>query len=190
VYPPYPLVLNALSLCRWEEVRVVIIGQDPYHGPNQAHGLAFSVLPPTPPPPSLCNMYKEVRACWVECACACVRVPFYRSCQHAVIAHTYAHTYIHTCLKRPYPHARTQAMADVGIRKPTHGNLESWSRQGVLLLNTVLTVRSRAMLFCSALLCSALLCSAVLRCACHSGLVPTPLHTTPLRTTNRPPTRP
>ncbi len=60
MYPPYPLALNALSLCKWDDVKVVIIGQDPYHGPNQAHGLAFSVLPPTPPPPSLCNMYKEV----------------------------------------------------------------------------------------------------------------------------------
>jgi len=93
VYPPYPLVFTALTLCRWTDVRVVIIGQDPYHGPNQAHGLAFSVLAPTPPPPSLNNMFKE-------------------------------------------------AVADVGgFSKPTHGNLEAWSRQGVLLLNTVLTVR-------------------------------------------------
>lgn len=93
VYPPYPLVFTALTLCSWTDVRVVIIGQDPYHGPNQAHGLAFSVLAPTPPPPSLNNMFKE-------------------------------------------------AVADVGgFSKPTHGNLEAWSRQGVLLLNTVLTVR-------------------------------------------------
>ena len=92
VYPPYTLVFNALTLCKWEDVRVVIIGQDPYHGPNQAHGLAFSVLPPTPPPPSLLNMFKE-------------------------------------------------AAADVGAPRPSHGNLEAWSRQGVLLLNTVLTVR-------------------------------------------------
>lgn len=93
VYPPYPLVFSALTLCSWLDVRVVIIGQDPYHGPNQAHGLAFSVLPPTQPPPSLNNMFKE-------------------------------------------------AMEDVsGFTKPSHGNLEAWSRQGVLLLNTVLTVR-------------------------------------------------
>lgn len=65
IYPPLPLVLNSLKLCPWSDVRVVIIGQDPYHGPNQAHGLAFSVLPPTPPPPSLKNMYKEVR--WLLC---------------------------------------------------------------------------------------------------------------------------
>jgi uracil-DNA glycosylase len=92
IFPPYPLVLNALTLCRWEDVRVVIIGQDPYHAPGQAHGLAFSVVPPTPPPPSLMNIYKE-------------------------------------------------AAADVGIAKPTHGNLEAWCGQGVLLINTVLTVR-------------------------------------------------
>lgn len=93
VYPPYPLVFTALTLCRWTDVRVVIIGQDPYHGPNQAHGLAFSVVGPTPPPPSLNNMFKEA------------------------------------------------VMDVVGFIKPSHGNLEAWSRQGVLLLNTVLTVR-------------------------------------------------
>jgi hypothetical protein len=61
VYPPAPLVLNAFRVCPWSEVKVVILGQDPYHGPGQAHGLCFSVMPPTRPPPSLLNIFKEVR---------------------------------------------------------------------------------------------------------------------------------
>eukprot|EP01035_Chromulina_nebulosa_P019162 gene19162-25005_t len=80
------------SLCSYSDVKVVIIGQDPYHGPNQANGLAFSVNIGVPLPPSLQNILKE-------------------------------------------------AQDDVGIKKPTHGNLDCWSRQGVLLLNTCLTVR-------------------------------------------------
>lgn len=62
IYPPRELVFSAFRLCPWDEVKVVILGQDPYHGPNQAHGLAFSVNPPTPTPPSLANMVKEVRS--------------------------------------------------------------------------------------------------------------------------------
>ncbi|VEB55667.1 uracil-DNA glycosylase [Salmonella enterica subsp. enterica] len=76
------------------DVKVVILGQDPYHGPGQAHGLAFSVRPGIAPPPSLVNMYKELEA----------SIP--------------------------------------GFVRPAHGYLESWARQGVLLLNTVLTVRA------------------------------------------------
>ena len=62
VYPPATDVFNAFKLCQFEEVKVVILGQDPYHGPGQAHGLCFSVKPPVPPPPSLVNIYKELHS--------------------------------------------------------------------------------------------------------------------------------
>ncbi len=91
VYPPKSDTFNALRLTPISEVKVVIIGQDPYHGPNQAHGLCFSVPKGTPFPPSLRNIFKEI-------------------------------------------------VDDIGIVPPTSGNLEGWARQGVLLLNTVLTV--------------------------------------------------
>lgn len=92
VYPPNAEVFSAFQLTEFEQVKVVILGQDPYHGPNQAHGLAFSVKPQVPPPPSLMNMYKELQQ-------------------------------------------------DInGFQIPNHGYLVSWATQGVLLLNTVLTV--------------------------------------------------
>ncbi|MCU9950509.1 uracil-DNA glycosylase [Pseudomonas sp. PDM13] len=91
VFPPGPLIFNALNSTPLDEVKVVIIGQDPYHGPGQAHGLCFSVQPGVPIPPSLLNIYKE--------------------------------------LKR-----------DLNIDMPNHGHLQSWAEQGVLLLNTSLTV--------------------------------------------------
>lgn len=81
----------ALDLTPPENVRVVILGQDPYHGPGQAHGLCFSVRPDVPIPPSLVNVYKELES-------------------------------------------------DLGVPPARHGCLESWARQGVLLLNAVLTV--------------------------------------------------
>ena len=89
VYPPQPL--RALALTPLEEVRVVILGQDPYHGPGQAEGLAFSVAPGCPPPPSLRNIFKELQR-------------------------------------------------DLGLPPPASGSLVPWARQGVLLLNTTLTV--------------------------------------------------
>lgn len=92
VYPPQKDVFNAFRFTELSHVKVVILGQDPYHGPGQAHGLSFSVLPGIAPPPSLMNMYKELEA----------SIP--------------------------------------GFARPRHGYLESWARQGVLLLNTVLTV--------------------------------------------------
>lgn len=92
VYPPMDRIFQALRLTPYEAVKVVILGQDPYHGPNQAHGLAFSVQPDVPVPPSLKNIYQELQS-------------------------------------------------DLGCTIPSHGNLESWARQGVLLLNTALTVR-------------------------------------------------
>jgi uracil-DNA glycosylase len=82
---------RALDLTPLDHVRVVILGQDPYHGPDQAHGLCFSVQPGIRPPPSLGNIYKELES-------------------------------------------------DLGIARPGHGFLEQWARQGVLLLNSVLTV--------------------------------------------------
>lgn len=93
VFPPKQNIFAALNLCPFDEVKVVIIGQDPYFNPKQGHGLAFSVPNGVPIPPSLRNIYKE-------------------------------------------------AMDDVNIRPPTSGCLESWAKQGVLLLNAVLTVRS------------------------------------------------
>ena len=92
VYPPEGEEFTALELTPYEEARVVILGQDPYHGPGQAHGLAFSVRPGVRPPPSLRNIFKELRD-------------------------------------------------DLGCRIPNNGFLVPWARQGVLLLNTVLTVR-------------------------------------------------
>lgn len=95
VYPPEPQVFAALHLTPLASVRAVILGQDPYHGPGQAHGLCFSVPPGVAIPPSLRNIYAERET-------------------------------------------------DLGLPAPNHGNLEAWARQGVLLLNTTLTVRARA----------------------------------------------
>ena len=91
IYPPGPLIFNALNSTPLDKVKVVILGQDPYHGPGQAHGLCFSVQRGVPAPPSLVNIYKE--------------------------------------LKR-----------DLNIDIPSHGCLQSWADQGVLLLNTTMTV--------------------------------------------------
>jgi uracil-DNA glycosylase len=92
IYPPSEDVFNAFNLTELDTVKVVILGQDPYHGPNQAHGLCFSVLPNVKTPPSLVNIYKELAS-------------------------------------------------DIsGLTIPAHGCLQSWAEQGVLLLNTVLTV--------------------------------------------------
>jgi uracil-DNA glycosylase len=93
VYPPVPDVFAALHLTPYHDTRVVILGQDPYHGPGQAHGLCFSVRRGVRVPPSLVNIHKELAS-------------------------------------------------DLGVSIPTHGNLEQWARQGVLLLNTTLTVRA------------------------------------------------
>ncbi|MGL4456675.1 MAG: uracil-DNA glycosylase [Plesiomonas sp.] len=97
IYPPEKDVFSAFRYTPFDQVKVVILGQDPYHGPNQAHGLCFSVQPGIATPPSLLNMYKE--------------------------------------LKTDIP----------GFEIPNHGCLSSWTTQGILLLNTVLTVeRSKA----------------------------------------------
>lgn len=92
VYPPEDQVFSAFETTSLDKVKVVILGQDPYHGPNQAHGLSFSVLPGNKIPPSLRNIYKE----------------------------------LHTDIE--------------GFEIPQHGYLAPWAEQGVLLLNTVLTV--------------------------------------------------
>ncbi|XP_019718171.1 uracil-DNA glycosylase isoform X1 [Hippocampus comes] len=94
VYPPADHVFTWTQMCEVQDIKVVILGQDPYHGPNQAHGLCFSVKRPVPPPPSLENMYKEL-------------------------------------------------INDIeGFEHPKHGDLSGWAKQGVLLLNAVLTVRA------------------------------------------------
>jgi len=92
VYPPAGLIFNAFNLCSFSDVKVVLIGQDPYHGAGQAHGLSFSVRQPVTKPPSLVNIFKELED-------------------------------------------------DTGIKPPDHGDLTAWAKDGVLLLNTVLTVR-------------------------------------------------
>ncbi|MEK7991233.1 MAG: uracil-DNA glycosylase [Thiotrichaceae bacterium] len=92
IYPPRELVFNAFHHCGFDELKVVIIGQDPYHGAGQANGLCFSVNDGIKQPPSLKNIFKEIHA-------------------------------------------------DTGILIPNSGNLERWAQQGVLLLNSILTVR-------------------------------------------------
>ncbi|PFJ15063.1 uracil-DNA glycosylase [Bacillus cereus] len=92
IYPKKEDIFNALEYTSYENTKVVILGQDPYHGPNQAHGLSFSVQPGIKTPPSLLNMYKELRD-------------------------------------------------EYGYEIPNNGYLVKWAEQGVLLLNTVLTVR-------------------------------------------------
>uniref|UniRef100_A0A8D0GYS3 Uracil-DNA glycosylase n=1 Tax=Sphenodon punctatus TaxID=8508 RepID=A0A8D0GYS3_SPHPU len=94
VFPPPHQVFTWTHMCDIREVKVVILGQDPYHGPNQAHGLCFSVQRPVPPPPSLENIYKEL----------------------------------------------SEDIED--FTHPGHGDLTGWAKQGVLLLNAVLTVRA------------------------------------------------
>ncbi|MCS2610181.1 uracil-DNA glycosylase [Halomonas dongshanensis] len=91
IYPHSSNWFRAFELTPLSDVKVVILGQDPYHGPHQAHGLSFSVQPGIPVPPSLGNIYKELAS-------------------------------------------------DLGVRPVGHGHLEAWARQGVLLLNTALTV--------------------------------------------------
>jgi len=93
IYPPGSLWFNALNSTSFEKVKVVILGQDPYHGPNQAHGLCFSVQKGVPFPPSLQNIFKEINQ-------------------------------------------------DLDIPFPSHGCLQQWADQGVLLLNAVLTVEA------------------------------------------------
>ena len=91
IFPPGRKIFSALNLTSFKNVKVVILGQDPYHGSNQAHGLSFSVEYGIKPPPSLNNIFKELAS-------------------------------------------------DLNIEKPNHGNLEEWGKQGVLLLNSILTV--------------------------------------------------
>ncbi|MBN1053485.1 uracil-DNA glycosylase [Clostridium botulinum] len=93
IYPDMYNIFNSLHYTAFDDVKVVILGQDPYHGPNQAHGLSFSVNPGVRTPPSLLNIYKELKD-------------------------------------------------DIGCYIPNNGYLKKWADQGVLLLNTVLTVRA------------------------------------------------
>ena len=92
-YPPGKQIFAAFDLCPWEKVQVVVLGQDPYHGAGQAHGLCFSVPDGIPHPPSLINIFKELEA-------------------------------------------------DIGKNYPQNGDLTAWAKQGVLLLNAILTVRA------------------------------------------------
>lgn len=91
IFPPGPQMFAAFDATPFDQVKVVVLGQDPYHGQGQAHGLSFSVMPGVPVPPSLLNIYKEIES-------------------------------------------------DLGLPRPDHGCLLPWARQGVLLLNAVLSV--------------------------------------------------
>ncbi len=93
IYPPGPLIFNAFNTTPYDKVKVVLLGQDPYHGYGQAHGLSFSVPDGVNPPPSLINIFKELHN-------------------------------------------------DIGVPIPKTGNLTKWALQGVMLLNSVLTVRA------------------------------------------------
>lgn len=93
IYPPEENVFSAFELTPYEQVNVLLLGQDPYHDDNQAHGLCFSVKPGIKPPPSLVNIYKELKD-------------------------------------------------DAGFRIPNNGYLVTWAKQGILMLNAVLTVRA------------------------------------------------
>ncbi|UCS91484.1 uracil-DNA glycosylase [Echinicola marina] len=93
IFPQGSEIFNAFEKCPFEKVKVVILGQDPYHGPGQAHGLSFSVREGIPFPPSLMNIFKELKD-------------------------------------------------DLDVSVPSHGNLERWAEQGVLLLNATLTVEA------------------------------------------------
>jgi len=95
IYPEPKNFFKAFDLCPWERTKVVLLGQDPYHGPEQAQGLSFSVPKGVKVPPSLKNIYKELET-------------------------------------------------DVGFEIPEHGNLEAWAQQGVLLLNSTLSVRAKS----------------------------------------------
>lgn len=95
IYPDMHDIFNALKATAYKDIKIVILGQDPYHEPNQAHGLCFSVKKGVQPPPSLKNMYKEIKE-------------------------------------------------ELGIEPPNHGELTKWANQGILMLNTVLTVRRGA----------------------------------------------
>ncbi len=92
IFPPMNDIFNALRYTSYSDVKAVILGQDPYHGAGQAHGLCFSVKKGTPPPPSLQNIFKEINT-------------------------------------------------ELGLPIPNHGELVEWAKSGVLMLNTVLTVR-------------------------------------------------
>ncbi len=94
IYPPGPKIFNAFDSTPFDKVKAVVIGQDPYHGPGQAMGLSFSVPRDVRPPPSLNNIYKELKS-------------------------------------------------DLGIDHPGHGDLTAWTRQGVFLLNAILTVEHK-----------------------------------------------
>jgi uracil-DNA glycosylase len=93
IFPAGKVIFNALDSTEFDAVKIVILGQDPYHGPGQAHGLCFSVEPGVAVPPSLLNIYKELHG-------------------------------------------------DTGFKIPAHGCLKQWAEQGVLLLNSVLTVEA------------------------------------------------
>jgi len=95
IFPPMNDIFNALRYTSYSDVKAVILGQDPYHGAGQAHGLCFSVKKGTPPPPSLQNIFKEINT-------------------------------------------------ELGLPIPNHGELTDWAKSGVLLMNTVLTVREGA----------------------------------------------
>ncbi|XP_066509594.1 uracil-DNA glycosylase-like isoform X2 [Hoplias malabaricus] len=128
VYPPPLQVFTWTQMCEIKDVKVVVLGQDPYHGPNQAHGLCFSVQKPVPPPPSLSRSVGfSVASMWQIGA---------ESRDYSLVIKA---KYMNTDLVNMYK----ELEADIeGFQHPGHGDLTGWAKQGVLLLNAVLTVRA------------------------------------------------
>ncbi len=132
IYPPEPLM--ALALTPLEQVKVVILGQDPYHGPQQAQGLAFSVGPGVKIPPSLRNIFKEV-AHDTATPMAHARHPA------DPLDPVLSHVPIHPSQMRGGSNAHSGSKSSTPL-SPSNGSLTRWAEQGVLLLNTCLTVEN------------------------------------------------
>ncbi len=140
VYPPGKLIFNAFNLCPYNKVKVVIIGQDPYHGPGQAHGLCFSVNDGIPFPPSLQNIFKEIHDDYNKVKVVIIgQDPYHGPGQ----AHGLCFS-VNDGI--PFPPSLQNIFKeihdDLGTPIPTTGNLTRWAEQGVLLLNATLTVRA------------------------------------------------
>lgn len=138
LYPKGPDIFKAFNLTPFDKVKVVILGQDPYHGKGQAHGLCFSVPDGVTPPPLLVNIFKEIKNdLGIEMPTikegATSHAPKVRGADSGL-----SETYIKYGEEKP----QVSRAKQIGMRERSHGNLEGWAEQGVLLLNALLTVRA------------------------------------------------